>query len=325
MDLGFPRPTSLPAASERCPRPTGTILEASISDEYNAPVAASDLPTRALSGVVVFEEAADSLFLRDLDMLDDPQPPSLDVVGRLTKLGDEGEPLEGEPGPIVRLTGVPEWSVEYDELTVVLWVSTAVADYKLLTPAAQYDAFWQVLRRKTALAARGIALLAENPGLTLKQLRGQIVKLNALAGVTIKLEANEFLMHAEFIAEQIANAEGLSECRALQTLREQLGKSTAAGAGGAAAEAPGTDPNKRARKAPVSLLHELESEADGEKRKGGRGAKKTPDPNAPKAPQPAACPPPSPNPSPNPRPQSQPQPAPRTQPCIPESPQPCTP
>ena len=250
-------------------------------------------------------------------MLDDPQPPSLDVVGRLTKLGDEGEPLEGEPGPIVRLTGVPEWSVEYDELTVVLWVSTAVADYKLLTPAAQYDAFWQVLRRKTALAARGIALLAENPGLTLKQLRGQIVKLNALAGVTIKLEANEFLMHAEFIAEQIANAEGLSECRALQTLREQLGKSTAAGAGGAAAEAPGTDPNKRARKAPVSLLHELESEADGEKRKGGRAAKKTPDPNAPKAPQPAACQPPSPNPSPNPRPQSQPQPAPRTQPCIP--------
>ena len=94
MDLGFPRPTSLPAYSERCPRPTGTILEASISDEYNAPVAASDLPTRALSGVVVFEEAADSLFLRDLDMLDDPQPPSLDVVGRLTKLGDEGEPLE---------------------------------------------------------------------------------------------------------------------------------------------------------------------------------------------------------------------------------------
>ena len=102
----------------------------------------------------------------------------------------------------MRLTGVPEWSVEYDELTVVLWVSTAVADYKLLAPAAQYEAFWQVLRRKTALAARGIALLAENPGLTLKQLRGQIVKLNALAGVSIKLEANEFLMHADFVAEQ---------------------------------------------------------------------------------------------------------------------------
>ena len=272
VGLDFSRPTSLPAASDRCPRPAGTVLEASISDEYNAPVAASDLPTRALSGVVVFEQDADSLFLRDLDMLDDPQPPTLDVVGRLTKLGDEGEPVEGEPGPIVRLTGVPEWSVEYDELTVVIWVSTAVADYKLLAPAAQYDAFWQVLRRKTALAARSIALLAENPGLTLKQLRGQIVKLNALAGVGIKLEANEFLMHADFVAEQIANAEGLSDCRALQTLREQLGKSAppGAGAGGAAAaEAPGTDPNKRARKAPVSLLHELESEADGEKKKGG--------------------------------------------------------
>lgn len=277
-------------ASDRCPRPAGTVLEASISDEYNAPVAASDLPTRALSGVVIFEQDADSLFLRDLDMLDDPQPPSLDVVGRLTKLGDEGEPLEGEPGPLVRLSGVPEWSVEYDELTVVLWVSTAVADYKLLAPAAQYDAFWQVLRRKTALAARGIALLAENPGLTLKQLRGQIVKLNALAGVTIKLEANEFLMHADFVAEQIANAEGLSDCRALQTLREQLGKSVAPapGAGGAAAEAPGTDPNKRARKAPVSLLHELETEADGEKKKGGRSPKKIADPNAPKAPQSAS-------------------------------------
>ena len=74
-------------------------MEASISDEFNAPVAASDLPTRALSGVVVFEEATDALFLRDLDMLDEPQPPTLDVVGRLTKLGDEGEPLEAaEPG-----------------------------------------------------------------------------------------------------------------------------------------------------------------------------------------------------------------------------------
>ena len=35
----------------------------------------------------------------------------------------------------MRLTGVPEWSVEYDQLTVVIWVSTAVADYKLLAPA----------------------------------------------------------------------------------------------------------------------------------------------------------------------------------------------
>ena len=84
-------------------------------------------------------------------------------------------------GPTVRLTGVPEWSVEYDQLTVVIWVSTAVADYKLLAPAAPYEPFWQVLQRKTALAARAIALLIENPALTLKQLRGQIIKLKCAA------------------------------------------------------------------------------------------------------------------------------------------------
>ena len=81
----------------------------------------------------------------------------------------------------MRLTGVPEWSVEYDQLTVVIWVSTAVADYKLLAPAAPYEPFWQVLQRKTALAARAIALLIENPALTLKQLRGQIIKLKCAA------------------------------------------------------------------------------------------------------------------------------------------------
>ena len=37
------------------------------------------------------------------------------------------------PGPLVRLTGVREWSVEYDELNVTIWVSTDVADYKLFT------------------------------------------------------------------------------------------------------------------------------------------------------------------------------------------------
>ncbi len=212
----------------------------------------------------------------------------------------------------MRLTGVPEWSVEYDQLTVVIWVSTAVADYKLLAPAAPYEPFWQVLQRKTALAARAIGLLIENPALTLKQLRGQIIKLkcaaepltapdvsltppyapaptavprrSALNGA-LKLNQDEFLMHADFVAEQIAGAEGLAECRALLTLREQLGKSVAPGAPGASSTAAEpADPNKRARKAPTTFLSELES---GEQKKGKSPRKESKDPHAPKPAQPA--------------------------------------
>ena len=54
----------------------------------------------------------------------------------------------------MRLTGVTEWSVEYDELSVTVWVSTATADYKLLSPAPLYANMWAVLQRKAALAAR---------------------------------------------------------------------------------------------------------------------------------------------------------------------------
>ena len=44
---------------------------------------------------------------------------------------------------------ISEWSVEYDELTVTIWISTKQADYKLLSAAPEYLAVWQALQRKT--------------------------------------------------------------------------------------------------------------------------------------------------------------------------------
>ena len=55
-----------------------------------------------------------------------------------------------------------EWSVEYDELNAIVWVSTERADYKLLSSNPAYDKLWRALQRKVALAARAIALLQEN-------------------------------------------------------------------------------------------------------------------------------------------------------------------
>jgi len=83
----------------------------------------------------------------------------------------------------VRLCGVQEWSVEYDELNVTVWVSTATADYKLLSPALTYEPLWTPLQRKTALAARAIALLLETPNLPYKTMVRHAVRLNTLPGV----------------------------------------------------------------------------------------------------------------------------------------------
>ena len=101
------RPPFLEPAPLPCLRSTVTVEEGSISDEFNGPPVA-ELPTRALSGVAVFEQVAEALVLRDLDMLDEPEPPTLDVVGRLAKLGEEGEVLQdAEPGGLRAAPNAP--------------------------------------------------------------------------------------------------------------------------------------------------------------------------------------------------------------------------
>lgn len=79
------------------------LEEASISESWNSPPVA-ELPTRGISGVAVFEVAADRLPMRDLEVLDDEAHPVIDVVGSLTKLDDDGKPVQdaapGEPQPI---------------------------------------------------------------------------------------------------------------------------------------------------------------------------------------------------------------------------------
>ena len=116
--------------------PEATVAEATLDSSFDCEVAAGELPTRALSGALIFQASGDTLTLCDLDVLDGKPPTPVDVVGRLTKIDPVMDPVPGaELGPTVRLTGVTEWSVEYDELDVTVWVSTSVADYKLLSPA----------------------------------------------------------------------------------------------------------------------------------------------------------------------------------------------
>ena len=55
------------------------------------------------------------------------------------------------------------------------------------------------------------------------------------------------LTYGSFIADQLANSDGLESCRALGGLREALGKREARAAREAEEESP--DPNKRQRKA----------------------------------------------------------------------------
>ncbi len=81
--------------------------EAAIGPEYNALHPAGDLPSRALTACGVFEELGARLVMRDLQCLDGEAPPSLDVVGRVVLLTEDGDPQEdAPPGPFVRLTGV---------------------------------------------------------------------------------------------------------------------------------------------------------------------------------------------------------------------------
>ena len=67
------------------------LAEEAIGDEWNAAHAAGDLPSRALSCCVVFEELGGIQTLRDLQCLDADEPPSIDVVGRIAGLNDDGE------------------------------------------------------------------------------------------------------------------------------------------------------------------------------------------------------------------------------------------
>lgn len=120
------------------PLPAALEDESSVSAEWDAKVQSGELPSRSLSSVVVFEAIGDRQRLRDLQALDGPDPPPLTLVGRLTRLSAEGEPVAEEPaGPLVRVTAA-EWSIEYDELAVTIWVSTHAADYRLLSPGPQY-------------------------------------------------------------------------------------------------------------------------------------------------------------------------------------------
>ena len=58
---------------------------------------------------------------------------------------------------------VSEWSVEYDELIVTVWASTAAADYKLISAAPLYKAFWETMTRKTVRRARPCFLRSSAP------------------------------------------------------------------------------------------------------------------------------------------------------------------
>ena len=147
--------------------------EWSLGSEYDQLVG-NELPCRTLVEVGVFEEAGDMLLVRDLQSLDMSEPPALHVVGRIVHPGDNG------PRFLVRAS-VREWSIEYDEeLHVTIWVSTATADYKLLSPAPPYANMWAVLQRKAALAARVTALLHDDGTLTYKAMLRQVVRCNAL-------------------------------------------------------------------------------------------------------------------------------------------------
>ena len=204
-----------------------TEAESIITDNYNAVHPAGDLPSRALIEAGIFEDTGARLLMRDLQTLDGESPPPLDVVGRVVLLTEEGTQLESAPpGPLVRLTGVREWSVEYDELNVTIWVSTDVADYKLFTPAPLYANMWAVLQRKAALAARLLMLLADEPTMTYKTLVRLCVKCNSIPNA-IQFKADEVLTYGTFLAEQIANGEGLDGCRALIGLREAIFKKEA--------------------------------------------------------------------------------------------------
>ena len=98
-----------------------------------------------------------------------------------------GESREVNPdaalGPLVHLH-IKEWSVEYDDQKldagVTVWVSTDRADYKLVSAEAQYEVVYHLLRRKTAMASRAIALLQETPNLAYKELLKTVTALNNL-------------------------------------------------------------------------------------------------------------------------------------------------
>ena len=67
--------------------------EDTIGPEYNAVNPAGELPMRGLLECAVFEEDAEregSLLMRDLQCLDSDEPPTIDVVGRITLLGEDG-------------------------------------------------------------------------------------------------------------------------------------------------------------------------------------------------------------------------------------------
>ena len=184
-----------------------SVAEDSIGGEYNALVPSGELPSRALTScMVVAEDSGGMLELRDLESLDAESPPPVEVVGHVTRLAEDGSPvLDIPPGPLVRLCGVTEWSVEYDDLAVTVWVSTTTADYKLISAAPLYEALWQELQCKTTLAARVIALLQEDPTVTFKALQRQCIRCNAIPNA-MQFRAEELLVHGHFLVEQVLAA-----------------------------------------------------------------------------------------------------------------------
>ena len=146
--------------------------EVTIGREYDACVPVGELPSRALLECAVFAEDAERggrLIMQDLQCLDAEPATPLDVVGRVALMSEDGNPIPNaspgnscahsrrpvcstdqsvspihHAGPLIRLCGVTEWSVEYDELAVTVWVSTSVADYKLVSAAPLYKPIWKV-------------------------------------------------------------------------------------------------------------------------------------------------------------------------------------
>ena len=299
------------ARSEHCPdalplnrtsRPAVPEMESAVTEAFDAINPNGELPMRGLAECAVFEEEPERgvLLMRDLQVLDGDEPTPLDIVGRVTALAEDGSPRQGGPaGPVVRLSAVTEWSVEYADEMVIVWVSTETADYKLLSPAPQYTNLWEVLQRKTALAARVLALLADDPTMTYKALLRQTILCNSIPGA-IQFKADEPLLFGRFLVDQIANSEELASCRALIGLREALERKAKEEAITQRSlddeEKAESDPNKRQRKA-TKMYEAVPSHtpragsgggADGKgKAGGGAGGKgkaggKDEDPNAPR-------------------------------------------
>ena len=89
------------------------------------------------------------------------------------------------------------------------------------SPAPLYAPLWQTLQRKAALAARTCCCWPRTRA-CYKTLLQQTIRCNKLPNA-IQFQQDELHTYATFLADQIANVEGLEEC-ALVGMREAIGR-----------------------------------------------------------------------------------------------------